>query len=158
MDKVDKKGNPTPYGLLVRAKELIAQGFAIGCYAKDRKGDEVTPESAEACRWCLLGALMRAYKDLDPRIGILSDRMLNHTVYEFLIGGTKWEKGLNGEDFSTEGILKERGVVPKKYESYGYIHDISDGMRSSRAVQSWLGRAIVRMEERTKSQPDTVVS
>jgi hypothetical protein len=34
-----------------------------GCFARNTDGDSVSPESAEACCWCLDGAIIRCFAD-----------------------------------------------------------------------------------------------
>jgi hypothetical protein len=47
--------------LLVRARELVEQGWCQKALARDRHGRQVEPWSGAACSWSPLGALLRAW-------------------------------------------------------------------------------------------------
>jgi hypothetical protein len=47
--------------LLVRARELVEQGWCQSALAEDQHGRQVEPWSGGACRWSPLGALLRAW-------------------------------------------------------------------------------------------------
>lgn len=50
--------------VLDRAAELLAKGWCRGTYARDSKGNECMTTSPKAVTFCMVGALMRAAKDL----------------------------------------------------------------------------------------------
>mgnify|MGYP001571889054 CR=1 FL=1 len=49
---------------IARAKVANPKTWTRGCAARDRRGEEVAAESAEAVRWCALGAVGRAMFEL----------------------------------------------------------------------------------------------
>ena len=57
---------PIDIQILEIARAMIAnpKTWTRGCAARDRRGEEVAPESAEAVRWCALGAVGRAMFEL----------------------------------------------------------------------------------------------
>jgi hypothetical protein len=54
-----------------RAREIISDPvkWTQGSFARDKYGNTIEPISPYACRWCALGAIARAAKDLDVRPG-----------------------------------------------------------------------------------------
>lgn len=53
--------------ILVEARSLIEQGgWSQFCIARDRTGNVVDAHAGEACRFCLSGALCKAWRALDP--------------------------------------------------------------------------------------------
>lgn len=50
--------------VLVRARELVAQGWCQGAFARDADGESVGDLSSLACSWCATGAIRRAALEL----------------------------------------------------------------------------------------------
>jgi hypothetical protein len=53
----------------MKAKDLLtsASKWTKDCWAVDRRGSPCMPASEDAVRWCLAGAIMRAYPDRATR-------------------------------------------------------------------------------------------
>lgn len=60
--------------VLRRALEIISDPvkWTQGTFARDQYGNSVAPDSPEACRWCALGAIDRAAKDIGVAEGVSS--------------------------------------------------------------------------------------
>ena len=43
---------------LIAARAKLATGWVKGAYALNAKGIDVAPESPDACRWCISGAVL----------------------------------------------------------------------------------------------------
>jgi hypothetical protein len=51
--------------LLARARELIEDGWTKGASARTKNGKVVDPSDPKAVRFCLIGSLIRARRDLN---------------------------------------------------------------------------------------------
>ena len=56
-----------------KAVGYLQKGWIQGNYARDQEGNSAHPWSAEACSWCLLGSIERAFCDMDLASGYLQD-------------------------------------------------------------------------------------
>jgi hypothetical protein len=75
----------TPLDLLVEARALIAErkNWISGAYAQNEHGREVNPRSEQACKFCSLGAIQRAYANrniVDPSVGLFVDYEARHAL------------------------------------------------------------------------------
>lgn len=53
---------------LLKARSLLAKGWTKGAYAKNNINQRVAPDSPEAVKWCIIGALnMGCAEAADPR-------------------------------------------------------------------------------------------
>ena len=62
---------------LIAVRDLIAdpRNRTAGAFARDKDGDEVTPDSAAATCWCLVGALMKITERREPSIRALAAQL-----------------------------------------------------------------------------------
>lgn len=71
---------------LKHVKNLIKKGWCQGHYATDNYGKSVLYEEKNACKFCLVGALMRTQRDFE--LGVVGS-CYNDKFQHFL-----WEKGI----------------------------------------------------------------
>ena len=93
-----------------------------GCYARDRNGFECDPDSVDACKWCLQGALIRVMGiDYITSIGVdvhsaICDALVEHKVVMDLVlfndhRNTSHQDVMNVLDRAIE-IREERQEMP----------------------------------------------
>jgi len=59
--------------ILIRARELIEQGWCRNAWARNELGKGVHENSSDACSWCLMGAINKAIKEKGYTYGIRLD-------------------------------------------------------------------------------------
>lgn len=56
--------SPTSKEVLLRAAEIIEQGWCRGSYATTESGEKVSVRNKDATSWCAIGALYKAESEL----------------------------------------------------------------------------------------------
>lgn len=72
---------------LEQAKARLRQGWCRNQYAANVFGGYATPSSSDACRWCLVGSVLRAGDDVSmsaERVSEVIDELCNDLPFNYV--------------------------------------------------------------------------